>query len=315
MQVAGARELLQKVDAATWGLSEVMAGRRGDDSSPSSPSTRRSRRRTARRYVRPDRPLLLHAPGLGRGPTSDRRHLAQQCSAGCPSNCQYVNCATVPGLSDDTPPSTRPTCPTRCSRPTTTPPSSSCRPGRAARSRAAVRLEPGRPPDEGRDLLERGRRCRVRSGGVPRGLATGSRGEDLDRDGTVGPAGLGLLLAAWGSPEADLDNDKDDRRHGPRPHPRVVGDLRGGIAERLDRGWSPRPSHPRRTSTTTTSPGSPSSRPWDRSTSGGAGDSADPYDIASLIDRPQQFGATLEIDSTPTTCSSCSDWGAPRACA
>ena len=193
---------------------------------------------------RPDRPLLVHAPGVGRGPTADRRHprpavLRPRLPVELPVRELRGRAGLAvrrhPRLLRDRP-ALRGAVGPRQPRPALP----AARAG-LPRSRAAVRLEPpGRPPDEGRDLLERGRRCRVRSGGVPRADRAGrtgslrrgprSRRDRRPRRHRPAPRGLGL---ARGGPR----RRRDDRRHGPRPRARVVGrDLRGGFAERLDRG-------------------------------------------------------------------------------
>ena len=98
--------VLQKVDAATWGLSQVMAGRRGDKllSFLALDQTLSQADRTALAADRIDLFSFMHLASAEGRPLIDGI-LAQQYSGhGCPSNCQYVNCAAVPGsLSDDTP--------------------------------------------------------------------------------------------------------------------------------------------------------------------------------------------------------------------
>ena len=315
--------VLQKVDAATWGLSQVMAGRRGDKllSFLALDQTLSQADRTALAADRIDLFSFMHLASAEGRPLIDGI-LAQQYSGhGCPSNCQYVNCAAVPGsLSDDTPAFYATDLPYAVQSAHDNPaqlflpPGPGC-PGAvppfASNHRGALPMKAGiywsGDVDAGFDPA---------AYLAPTAVAAPAPClEDLDRDGTVGPADIGLLLAAWGSPDADLDGDgtTDATDLGrvleswgatcgvgsPNDWIEVlVAETEPPAADQYD-------DYVARIAKLAPSLGQIHIR-W------AAGrDSADPHDIASLIDRlRQQFGATLEIGFHPDNSnSSCSDWG------
>ncbi len=207
--------VLQKVDAATWRLSEVVAGRRGDRllSFLALDGTLSQEDRTALVADRIDLFSFMHLASAEGRPLVDGI-LAQQYSGhGCPSNCQYVNCAAVPGsLSDDTPAFYASTLPYAVQSAHDNPPQLFLPPGPSC-------------PDAVPPFTSNHRgRLPMRAGVYWSGTVDSSFDPsaylaptavsapagcpaDLNGDGIVGPADIGLLLAAWGSSAGDLNGD------------------------------------------------------------------------------------------------------------
>ena len=207
--------VLQKVKASAWKLSEVMAGRPGDKllSFLSLDQTLSQADRTALTGDRIDLFSFMHLASAEGRPLIDGL-LAQQYSGhGCPSNCQYLNCAALPGsLSDDTPAFYATDLPYAVQSAHDNPGQLFLPPGPGCSSavppfttsyRGALPMRAGVYWSAAVDTTF------VPSNYLTPTVTTGpvTCREDLDQDGRVGPNDLGHLLARWNTPSGDLDDD------------------------------------------------------------------------------------------------------------